>query len=592
MLRLTKFVIACCITFIASYKVIAKQEIIERNKLNVDSLFSTSIENTPLLMSSFLAQGSHGQTTLLTQGSFTFSGKTEMARLQLTEDSETYQFEKRTRPKAFSEKRKALPKMTVPFVQFNNKIIPVNRQLQMTKHPHWDFIVGTGKIWREVSDDNFSRIAMPFSLIEKNQNCVHNGALTFLIDDEGKTSQFYYQISSETCLYYKVDLWGKGYVDYQTEQAVNDEYVINQYKQEITNRIPQQKIEDLKEHNKTINISKIAMTDAIKPTDMSSFGVIYNGTYYASKCQTRFGNYPFCQQLVLPSYSTAKSIFAGIAMMYLAKNYPTIFEEEVSNWVKECRDKNWQGVTFGHLVNMATGNYQSTEHSADEAAEHSQRFFKAKNHQDKINYSCRQFSRKSPPGSTFVYHTSDTYLLGVALSAFLKDKLAPSDKNATTDLFDIIFKQHLWPELNLSSVAYSTRRTTDKLQQPFVGYGLFFVQDDIAKLSQFLIDEQTPKSNFLSQKQVVNTLHRNQSNKEMRSQYPFIHYINGFWKRDVTELLQCEKETWLPYLLGYGGINIVLAKNNLQYFYFSDSDHYLWQDAINELNTLYPLCRN
>jgi len=591
-LRLTQIVLLYCFLILVSFNGTAANDITKRNALKADELQSSSVSHNPLSMKYFSAQGQHSQPSYALQGSFTFSINTKLTNLRLTEDSDVYQFEKRTRPEAFSEQRKTLPKMIVAFVQFDNKIIPVNRQLQTTKHPHWDFIVGTGNIWQEVSDGKFSRIAMPFSLVEKNQNCVHNGALTFLIDDEGKTSQFYYQISSETCLYYKVDLWGKGYVYYQSEEAVNDEFVINQYKQEMASRMPKKQIEGLKEHNKAINISKIAMTNSIRPTDMSSFGVIYNGTYYASKCQTRFGRYPFCQQLVLPSYSTAKSIFAGIAMMYLAKDYPTIFEEEVSNWVKECQGDNWQGVTLGHLVNMATGNYQSIGHSADEAAEHSQRFFKAANHQDKINYSCRQFSRKSPPGSTFVYHTSDTYLLGVALSAFLKNKLVTTGNNITNDLFDIIFKQRLWPKLNLSSVAYSTRKTTDKWQQPFVGYGLLFTQDDIAKLTQFLIDELTQRSNFLAQEQVYDTLHRNQSNKEMRSQYPFIHYINGFWKRDVTELLQCEKETWLPYLLGYGGINIVLAKNNLQYFYFSDSDHYLWQDAIKELNTLTSLCRN
>ncbi len=591
-MRLIQIVFINYFLFFTSAQVLAKNNIAQRNLLDNEYLHSTQVENIPLAMDSFLAQGTQSQTTLLTHGSFTFSRKAKMARLQLTQDSDVYQFEKRTRPEAFSKQRKTLPKMTIPFVQFKNKIIPINRGLQITEHPHWDFVVGTGNIWQEASDNNFSRISMPFSLIEKNQNCVHNGALTFLINDEGKTSHFYYQISSETCLYYKVDLWGKGYVDYQSETTANNEFVINQYKQEIANHIPKQRIENLKEHSENIQISKIAMVDSISPTDMSSFGVIYNGTYYASKCQTRFGDYPFCQQLVLPSYSTAKSIFAGIAMMYLAKDYPTIFKEEVNAWIKECQGDNWQGVTFGHLVNMATGNYQSIGHSFDEAAEHSQLFFKAKSHQDKINYSCRQFSRKSLPGSTFVYHTSDTYLLGTALSAFIKNKLVTSDKNKNADLFDIIFKQHLWPELKLSPIAYSTRRTADSAQQPFVGYGLFFTQDDIVKLTQFLINEKTQSSSLLSHEQAYETLHRNQTYKEMHSQYPFIHYINGFWKRDVTKLLQCKKETWLPYLLGYGGINIVLAKNNLQYFYFSDSDHYLWQDAIKELNTLTSLCRN
>jgi len=559
--------------------------------LSVNNLLSDDVVKQPLSMSVFSAQGLNRQNTQKVQGTFTFSGRPELAKSQLTEHSAVYQFERRTRPAAFTERRKTLPTMTVAFVQFSNKIIPTNRQLQRTEHPHWDFIIGTGNIWQEANDNDFSRIAMPFSLVEKNQNCVHNGVLSFLINGEGKTSNFYYQISSETCLYYKVDLWGKGHVDYQSKQILNADDVIKHYRQEVSSRLPQLPIDDLTAQNATIQLAKIAMIEAINPTDMSNFGVIYNGKHYTSSCKTRYGEYPFCSQLVLPSYSTAKSIFAGISMLYLAKGFPTIFNEKVSDWIEECQGDNWQGVTFSHLLNMTTGNYHTTGHSSDEVAEHSQQFFKASTHQEKIHYSCQQFPRKSTPGSTFVYHTSDTYLLGAALNAFLRSQLFASEDTQKIDLFDIVFKQQLWPALKLSSIAYSTRKTSGNMQQPFTGYGLFFTQGDIAKISQFLMNEQTADSKFLDQTRLTDSLQRNQSNQDIHSQYPFIHYSNGFWKRNVTTLLQCEKETWLPYMLGYGGINIVLAKHNLQYYYFSDSNHYLWHNAIKELNKLTPLCR-
>jgi hypothetical protein len=589
----------------------AEREITERVLLTAEKLFSTEVVKHPVSMDAFTSHDTkfqideqlNRQQNKQMQGVFTFSVNAKLANLYLTEKSNVYQFEKRTRPSAFTEQRKTLPPMIVKFVQFNNKIIPENRQLQLTEHPHWDFIIGVGNIWQEAGDDNFSRIAMPFALVEKNQNCVHNGVLSFLMEPQGKTSNFYYQISSETCLYYKADLWGKGEVTYlansrekdqaerQSIQKNNADAIIEKYNNEINTRLKSQPVEALKEQNASIQLSKLALAGAIKPTDMTSFGVIFNGKHYTSQCKTRFGDYPFCQQLVLPSYSTAKSIFGGISMLHLARNYPSIYEEKISDWVDECQDDNWQGVTFKHLLNMTTGNYHSIGHSADEAAEHSQEFFNAKTHQEKVAYSCYQFSRKSTPGSTFVYHTSDTYLLGTAINAFIKHQLALSSNQQKVDVFDFIFKQQLWPEINLSSIAYSSRKTTGKQQQTFTGYGLFFIADDIAKLSQFLIDEQTNNSIFLDQKNLKDILLKNQSDKDIHSQYPFIHYSNGFWKRNVTKLLQCKKETWLPYMLGYGGISIVLANNNLQYYYFSDSGHYFWLDAIKELDKLTPLCR-
>jgi hypothetical protein len=45
-------------------------------------------------------------------------------------------------------------------------------------------------------------------------------------------------------------------------------------------------------------------------------------------------------------------------------------------------------------------------------------------------------------------------------------------------------------------------------------------------------------------------------------------------------------------MLGYGGISMVLASDELQYYYVSDSDQYIWRDAIQTLNSISPICRN
>ena len=48
----------------------------------------------------------------------------------------------------------------------------------------------------------------PFALVEINANCVHNGVLGFLYRADGRISKAAYQVSSETCAYFKADLWG------------------------------------------------------------------------------------------------------------------------------------------------------------------------------------------------------------------------------------------------------------------------------------------------------------------------------------------------------------------------------------------------
>lgn len=525
------------------------------------------------------------------QGSLRFSPITAFSHLAVVEQSEVYQFERRTRPEAFTPARAFLPEISINVVQSGQHIIPVKRDLQLTEHAHWDYIVGVGDIWQEAADSDYSRVSMPFALVEKNQNCVHNGVLSFLVNEHSETTDFYYQISSETCLYYKADMWGKGNVAYSQKNIENGPEVVDKYLIEQKNRFPVKPLSQLKQQFPAINLDNIALAKSIRTQDLSSVAVVLNGQQYVADCMTRFGLYPFCAQLVLPSYSTAKSIFAGIAMVYLEQRYPAIFEQRVSEWITQCDSEKWRDVTFAHLLNMSTGNYHAIGHAVDEGAEHSQLFFKAKTHKQKLQYSCEQFEHQQPPGTAFVYHTSDTYLLGSALNEYLKAQLKKQHKPATTIVFEHVFVNQLWPLLQLSPVAFSTRKTADARQQAFTGYGLFFTRDDIAKIAHYLMNTQSRPGKHLHSKRLQKMLKHSLTGDELSTQYEFIRYHNGFWKQNITDALGCENDTWLPYMMGYGGIAIILINQNMQYYYFSDSDQYSWRDAIKELDKITPLCR-
>ena len=90
-----------------------------------------------------------------------------------------------------------------------------------------------------------------------------------------------------------------------------------------------------------------------------------------------------------------------------------------------------------------------------------------------------------PPGTLWVYHTSDTYVLGTAMRHFVADK-----QGAAADFYsDVLVKESVGP-LKLSPAVSVTRRTYDTVAQPFTGYGLTLHRDDIVKLAAFLsVDE-------------------------------------------------------------------------------------------------------
>ena len=91
------------------------------------------------------------------------------------------------------------------FVQSGSYLIPVQQGLAITGSPAWNYIIGYGRVWREQDDLGYTRASFPFALVERNQNCTHNGVMTFIFSNHKKPniSNVRSQTTQETCLYYK-----------------------------------------------------------------------------------------------------------------------------------------------------------------------------------------------------------------------------------------------------------------------------------------------------------------------------------------------------------------------------------------------------
>src|ERR1700733_627084 len=83
------------------------------------------------------------------------------------------------------------------FVQNGSYLIPIQQGLVITGSSAWNYIVGPGRVWQENGDHGYMRASLPFALVERNQNCVHNGEeMTFLFSNKKSlhVSQVRYQI--------------------------------------------------------------------------------------------------------------------------------------------------------------------------------------------------------------------------------------------------------------------------------------------------------------------------------------------------------------------------------------------------------------
>ncbi|MDX1555953.1 MAG: hypothetical protein R3212_08005, partial [Xanthomonadales bacterium] len=373
-----------------------------------------------------------------------------------------------------------LPPLDLELVQSGNDIIPMVRGSQVSSHPYWEWIFEPGRVWDEADDRGFSRVSMPFSLQQRNQNCTHHGMLTFLFHDDGRASRMAWQVVSETCLYFQADLWGMQKIRYAPGPVENAAAAIARYRQDVAARMPVKSVAAL-----TFDYPGILQSGLRPqaPQFTTIYGLVSDGTHYIGGCATRYGPYPFCNQLSLPSYATAKSVFAGLAYMYLKRLYPTIGNEGVAKWVPECvlPDTRWTGVDLRHVINMTTGLYTSQNYMVDENALVATAFIQVETHAAKADFACTEYTRRRPPGEWWVNHSSDTYLAGEVM-----DGLVGLLYGEGAETFTDILVTEIWQPLRLSAVTETTRRTYDAKAQPFAGYGLTFLPDDVARIGRFL----------------------------------------------------------------------------------------------------------
>ncbi|GAA0858640.1 hypothetical protein [Aliiglaciecola litoralis] len=482
----------------------------------------------------------------------------------------------------------SLPPFSFSFVQYGTHVLPTQRQLINTGHTAWEWILLPGRVWNERGDNGYSRVALPFALQEINANCTHNGVMTFLFKDDGSVSDVAYQIAQETCRYFKFNLHGKIAASFTPALIANAQQVIDDYRREYANRLSLKPLAALASDypNSGIDLTQIGSDQTA--SQLTTYGVLYNGTHYQGPCATRYGEYPFCDVMALPSYSIAKTIVAGLAVMRAEQKYPDKLQHlKVGEWVAECQGSQWQDVTLLNALDMATGNYQSAQALVDEKAQKTiDEFFVSASHADKIKHSCA-YPRQSPPGSTFVYHTSDSYIVSRVLQQYQQQLRGP-----TADYFTDILVNELYKPLMLSPVTYSTKRTYDVQQQVWAGYGLTLLADDIAKLGQFVgqsngkIQGQTVlDSKLLSEALQQSTNGGLQVSSNAR-------YQHSVWAFDLKSSTQfnCSTATWIPYMSGFGGIGVVMLPNNMLYYFVSDNMQYGFVKTLMELHKIAPIC--
>jgi hypothetical protein len=479
---------------------------------------------------------------------------------------------------------KTLPPFDFAFAQVGHALVPMRRGAVASNHPFWEFILEPGKV--RADSDGFSSAELPFALEERNENCMHQGVLSFRFKDDGTVSGAHVDISAETCAHFQFDMSGDIAAHYVPGAVDGANAALKAYKKEEKTRLKQKSFAALAKKYPHVDVT--AFGAQVAPADMSLYGLVLDGVNYVGGCQTRKGAYPFCAQMDLPSFSLAKSIFASAMTMRLSQLYPETAAQHIAPLVPQCQAPGtWSDVTFANALDMATGNYNSSLSQADENSPDMSVFLASETHDGKIAFSCGHYPRKSPPGTLWVYHTADTYTLGAALRAFYATKVP--DRDFVRDLLI----DPIWRLLKLHPALPVVRRTYDATAQPFAGYGLTLTADDVAKLADFLnVDHGTRKGHaILDQAMLSAALQQTPGDVGLTAGAADLRYHDGFWAWNAQATLGCTTPTWIPFMSGYGGIVVALLPNGLSYYYFSDGGSFAFSRAVAEADKIRPFCQ-
>ena len=477
-----------------------------------------------------------------------------------------------------------LPEFDFEFVQQDSYLIPVKRGLIITENPSWNYFLEPGRVWQEANDQGYSRASFPFAIAWKGSNAIMNGTMSFLFDD-AEISRVWYQITQETTIGLQADLWGLLQGSYHPGIVSDSAKIKAAFAQELADRFPNKPFEALAEDYPGVDLS--AFGSGVTPEHMTWYGFVINGVNYLGGCQTRYGIYPYCEYMRAPSYSTAKSAFASLALMCLAQKYdPDTPDLLIKDFVPEAADSmgDWSAVTFDHTLDMATGNFETSTRMVDEEHWDTDPFWSEEYYAEKIA-AAFNWPHSADPGTTWVYRTFDTFIVTRAMHNYLQ-----SQESDSSDIFEFMVNE-LYAPLKMNPGVFSTLRTKDDIWngQAYGGYGLWWVPDDLAKISTFLNNQH----GVIDGKQILHpdllddALQRDPNDRGVIRDGNG-RYNNAFWA-DKFNIDGCQ--FWVPHMYGYSGIVVSLMPNGTTYYYASDGQEFTTIAAIQESVKLIPVCR-
>ncbi len=461
------------------------------------------------------------------------------------------------------EGENVFPATELAFISHEGELIPLQKDIIRTADTVgslWDVIVGTGKIWQEPEDGEWSRASFPLTLTERYMGQTRNCVATFVYQSE-TISNICVQCSQETA-----DINDRQVGDiqvvlpakYKPEIFVDSAEVIAQHLEYQARKLP---VLPLSTVDAEGELSAI-FTERIYTSASTSIGaILMDDKIYFDPPQTRHGTYPYPDDLRCGVYSVTKSLAGSLALFYLAERYgEDILDAKITDYVPALADHpGWQGVTFAHTLNMAPGTVGSEE------AHHLLHILVlSRTAEESINNIATLGDAPAAPGEYFNYASTNFFVLSYAMQQYVVAQEGPG-----VSYWDLVREEVLEPiGAEHFSLRYSVEN--DSTQGiPILGYGARPTLDEAAKISRLLINDGKHEGRQLLHLQTV----RDALGKtawpgyDTRNDFRGTKYRHSFWSKPVRT---ADCTVTASYMLGFGANLVVFLPSDVVIFRFMD----------------------
>lgn len=476
------------------------------------------------------------------------------------------------------------PGFSVGFIAHEGALIPMQKEPIFTRaysNGFWDVIVGAGEVWQEENDGEWSRASFPLSLIDRYMGQVRNCVTTFVYQPD-TISNAYVQCSQETADFndnsggdIRVMLRD---VDYRPMTFLNTEAVIAQHEQHQSRRLPVLPLSAIDADGEiAAYFDKSLRTNA--PTSLGA--VLVDGQIYLHPPQTRHGLYPYPHEMRHGVWSVSKSMTGALALFYLEERYEeAVFEALITDYVPALADHPaWQGVTFGHTLNMVTGT------EGGETAEHLLDILVlARSAEEGINNIATLGDTPAAPGEKYNYASTNLFVLSTAMQNFVEAKEGPG-----IYYWDLVHDNVLVP---IGADNFTLRHTLEpdgSQGTPMLSWGAMPTVDEAAKIALLFTNEGEYEGQQLLNREKVREALGRTNWAGYDTDERGVTYRHSFRATSFRTSIRCQVD--VSYMLGFGANVVIFLPDDVIIIRFMDEYDFEMEDLVQRVAKQVPFCQ-